>query len=183
MNTDCLSQPAKDCGDQDEPGSSAEGEGPPERASRPTSQTIDIISDAAPAALLSRLHANAQAVIPMLPRRLERVAVRLADDETMATLHATWCGRDGTTDVITFESSPDGDLCADIAIGLNVAERVADERGHSLDHELTLYLIHGLLHCCGWNDQTPAEANSMRDEQDRILKAIGLDQISQEPDS
>ena len=39
--------------------------------------------------------------------------------------------------------------------------------------ELLLYAIHGLLHCCGFNDDTPEATSKMRDQERLILHALG----------
>ena len=40
--------------------------------------------------------------------------------------------------------------------------------------QLLLYILHGLLHCAGFDDHDPAEHDRMHTEEDRILTAIGV---------
>jgi len=93
------------------------------------------------------------------------VACSIVDDAAMAAVHAQFLGDPTTTDVITF---PYGEIivCAD------VARREADARNLPLEHELSLYLIHGLLHLNGYNDKSPEAAARMHSRQTHILKLL-----------
>lgn len=108
-----------------------------------------------------------------LSRPVQRVDVVVLDDTTMSNLHDRYHHVNSTTDVLTFEASgQDEPLAVDIAVCADVAQRQADERRHRLERELLLYIIHGLLHCSGFNDHDAASFSAMHDEEDRILSAI-----------
>jgi len=47
--------------------------------------------------------------------------------------------------------------------------------GNSLIGELKLYMVHGLLHLHGFDDQTPGQARKMRTVQEDILRVCGRD--------
>lgn len=53
------------------------------------------------------------------------------------------------------------------------AERAAEAQW-SAQAELTLYVIHGMLHICGYDDQTPEDRTIMRSREDEILLSLGL---------
>lgn len=175
MNTDCISADnTQNNSDQDEPGSSAKGD-PPERTGRPDSGHCDIELDAGPVADAdaAQLKADTAAAVAMLNRPVARVAVRVVDDRTMISLHQAWHGLDSTTDVLTFEHDRTGPLQVDIAVCADEATRRC--AGQELDpcDELMLYIVHGLLHCCGHDDHDEAAFNAMHAEEDRILTALG----------
>lgn len=44
-------------------------------------------------------------------------------------------------------------------------------------NELTLYVIHGLLHICGYDDLTPDEKQIMRQRERVVLQAFGLQPV------
>ncbi len=46
---------------------------------------------------------------------------------------------------------------------------------NSLIGELKLYMVHGLLHLHGFDDQTPGQARKMRTAQEDILRVCGRD--------
>lgn len=54
----------------------------------------------------------------------------------------------------------------------SVAEKQRRDTGLSLHDELLTYVIHGLLHLCGWNDLTPADYSAMAKRQDQLRKRV-----------
>ena len=100
-------------------------------------------------------------------RNLSEVSVWLISDRRMALLHRKFLGQSGSTDVLTFQHG-------EIFISAETARRHARAFGNSLMRELKLYIVHGLLHLHGLNDQTPAEARAMKTTQEKILRACAL---------
>jgi probable rRNA maturation factor len=77
--------------------------------------------------------------------------------------------------VLSFDASTDNNsIEADIAVCVDVARRESSARNHSVERELLLYALHGLLHCCGYDDHDEAGYQAMHAEEDRILSAIGV---------
>lgn len=115
-------------------------------------------------------------VVGQMPRSVVRVDIAIVDDRDMRSLHRQHHHVDETTDVLTFEASsnPAEPLEVDIAVCSDVAERHAMKRGHSVEQELLLYIVHGMLHCCGYDDQSERASAVMHREEDRILDAIGV---------
>ena len=179
MNTDCLSQPTRDCDDRDEPGSSAEGDGPPAPAARPapTTTEITIQSDHLASDRTALLQQRVAMIAARLSRAVARIGIKIVRDSEMCELHRRWHNQNSTTDVITFEASSAGPLEVDLAICLDEAGRAATSREHSADEELLLYAVHGLLHCCGFDDQNDRDATAMHREEDRLLQDIGLSPV------
>lgn len=93
---------------------------------------------------------------------LEEVEVVLISDRRMSELHHRFMGMAGPTDVITFQHG-------EIFISVETARRQARRQRTSLTHELQLYLVHGLLHLHGFDDQTPAGNRRMGVVQERIV--------------
>ena len=96
-------------------------------------------------------------------RELRDVFVWLISDRRMAVLHGQFLGQLGPTDVLTFQHG-------EIFISVETARRHARAFGNSLTRELELYIIHGLLHLHGFDDQKPVEARKMKTAQKRILR-------------
>ncbi|HMN96583.1 MAG TPA: rRNA maturation RNase YbeY [Phycisphaerales bacterium] len=120
---------------------------------------------------------------PATAPRLRAVAVRVVDDEEMSRLHAQHCGDPSTTDVLTFvhaalrdpdRSVDEGLVDLDIVVSLEVARREAICRGHPLERELLLYVLHGILHGIGHDDRDAEAYARMHRAEDRILEAIGV---------
>jgi probable rRNA maturation factor len=95
--------------------------------------------------------------------KLREIFVWLISDRQMAQLHEKFMHRTGTTDVLTFQHG-------EIFISVETAKRHAREFGNSLASELRLYIIHGLLHLHGFDDQTQTSARKMHKMQERILR-------------
>jgi probable rRNA maturation factor len=96
-------------------------------------------------------------------RKSREVSVWLISDRRMALLHRKFLGQSGPTDVLTFQHG-------EIFISVETAQRHARAFGNSLLRELKLYIVHGLLHLHGFDDQTPAEARKMKTAQEKILR-------------
>ena len=62
-----------------------------------------------------------------------------------------------------------------------VAAAQAAERGHDVQAELALYLIHGLLHLCGYDDHEAADRRAMRERERHYLKLLGLPDSTPNP--
>lgn len=108
------------------------------------------------------------------------VNVIIADDRYLHELNRRYRHRDRPTDVLSFsfldtsgeEREGDGEYAVgDIYISLDRAEDQAAEAGHSLDREVALLAIHGLLHLLGYDHEHEAEARLMENlEAELILR-------------
>jgi probable rRNA maturation factor len=96
---------------------------------------------------------------------LECVEVALVDDETSSRVHEQFMGIEGATDVITFEYG-------EIVIGVEVAQRQAVEYGEPERREILRYLIHGLLHLAGHEDEKDEDRKVMEAAQERLVAAL-----------
>ena len=96
-------------------------------------------------------------------RKLAEIFIWLISDRRMALLHRKFLGQSGPTDILTFQHG-------EIFISVDTARRHARAFGNSLLRELKLYIVHGLLHLHGFDDQTPAEARKMKTAQEEILR-------------
>jgi probable rRNA maturation factor len=100
-------------------------------------------------------------------RRLGEVSVLLVSDRRMASLHRRFLAQTGPTDVLTFQHG-------EIFISVETARRHARRFGNSLNEELKLYLVHGLLHLHGFKDRSKEQALKMGRLQQRILQSAGV---------
>ena len=109
------------------------------------------------------------------------VSLAFVDDATIHRLNKQFLNHDEPTDVITFPLSSPGakTLEGEIVIGAEVARARAAELRHDEQHELALYVIHGLLHLCGYDDTTHAALRRMRGRERHFLKLLGLPDIAE----
>ena len=78
------------------------------------------------------------------------VAVAIVSDARVRRLNRVYRKQDRPTDVLSFPSEDPGCL-GDIVIAAGVARRRAHTGGHSLQTELRVLALHGLLHLLGYD--------------------------------
>lgn len=110
------------------------------------------------------------------------VSVLLTDDSRIKELNCEYRGIDLPTDVLAFAMHDDQDskilnpnILGDIVISLETAVRQAETAHHSIEREVVVLTIHGILHLIGYDHKTHEEANRMFEKQDYLLKSICLD--------
>ena len=96
---------------------------------------------------------------------LPEVSVVLVSDRRIAAIHQEFMKAPDPTDVITFQHG-------EIFISVETAKRQAGEYRTSLEHELRLYLVHGLLHLHGYDDKTEEGAAEMKRLQEGIVTKL-----------
>lgn len=105
------------------------------------------------------------------------LTVVFVNDARMAELHERFSGVPGTTDVLTFNLSEKkgfNPFSGEVYVCVDEAKRRSVELGHPLRNELLLYALHGLLHLLGYDDHRAKDYRAMHEEEDRILKAMGV---------
>ncbi len=60
-------------------------------------------------------------------------------------------------------------ICAQIVVCGQIAASLAKKRGTGPQAELMLYVVHALLHLCGYDDSTPRPAAKMHTRQEELL--------------
>lgn len=106
------------------------------------------------------------------------LSLTLVGDAQIRRLKRRWFGVDAATDVLSF---PAGDFpgpgprpLGDVVISVDTARRAARQLGTSVQHELALYLAHGVLHLLGLDHQTKAAARKMARLERRLLGRAGM---------
>jgi probable rRNA maturation factor len=112
-----------------------------------------------------------------------KFTLRLSNDKRIRELNRRFRDQDKATDVLSFPADPwETAMCpendaylGDIIISLNTAQRQASQQGHSLETEIKLLLLHGLLHLLGYDHET--DKGQMRRKELRLRKKM-LGEIS-----
>ncbi|MFH1419835.1 MAG: rRNA maturation RNase YbeY [Planctomycetota bacterium] len=105
-----------------------------------------------------------------------RLDITLLGNAEMKRQHKRWLGLDSTTDVLSFdlrESPRAGFVDAQLLVCLSVARRRARNRKTDWHGELLLYVVHGCLHLCGYDDRSAEDATRMHETEDEILSTLG----------
>ncbi|MBB5040379.1 rRNA maturation RNase YbeY [Prosthecobacter dejongeii] len=111
-------------------------------------------------------HCLAEAKSPQAPlSELEEIEFTIISDDEIAEVHAEFLEDPTPTDVITFHHG-------EILVSADTALRQGAEHGQTLNEELALYLIHGLMHLGGWDDHEAEEAAEMTRRQEAIHRRV-----------
>lgn len=105
------------------------------------------------------------------------LSISLVDEEEMSSLHLQWMDEPGATDVLSFpmdeirpHSRAQGPgLLGDVILCPSFAQKQAQEAGHSLQEELELLTVHGVLHLVGYDHREVEEKKVMFAMQDTYL--------------
>ena len=128
---------------------------------------------------LSRLESFAREVCKTCGLEGEqKVYLRISTDKVIAKYNKAYLGNPEPTDVLSFENAyqdpEDGAyVLGDILISIERAAVQAEAGKHSLQEELEMLLVHGLLHLCGYDHADPMGLREMAKRQDQILKSMG----------
>lgn len=61
-----------------------------------------------------------------------------------------------------------------VAVCVERAKEQAEEYGHSYERELHYLLIHGVMHCLGYDHMTDEDRAEMREKEEFILQKLGI---------
>ncbi len=116
--------------------------------------------------------AGARRVRPWIEPMLAELApeasslgLRFVSDREMRRINRTYRQKDSSTDVLSFPGEQEdlppgipqeeaGGHLGDILVAIPTARRQAIEGGHSVERELRILLLHGVLHCLGYDHET-----------------------------
>lgn len=102
------------------------------------------------------------------------LGVVLVDDAGLAAMHGEWLDDPTPTDVITFDLADDPTGPAgELYVSVECAGRVARERELDPQWELLLYVVHGTLHLCGFDDHEDDDRARMRAAEAAVLERLG----------
>jgi probable rRNA maturation factor len=112
------------------------------------------------------------------PGRDVDLSLVLADDEQMRQLNRQFLDIDAPTDVLAFPSSevdPDSQVeyLGDVIISYPRALAQSEEGGHTVEDELCLLVVHGVLHLLGYDHSNEQEKTAMWAQQAQILAQLG----------
>jgi probable rRNA maturation factor len=106
------------------------------------------------------------------------LSLAIVDDEEMTGLNKTYRGIEDVTDVLSFGcddpcpvESDQPITLGDVVLAPSVAERQAIELGHTVEVELNLLLVHGILHLLGYEHEAEDEAAAMQQRERTLLEA------------
>lgn len=107
------------------------------------------------------------------------LSILLTGDTEIHDLNLRYRDKDKPTDVLSFPQDAEDEIeglpkiLGDVVISVETTERQAAEKGHSFDRELTVLLIHGILHLIGYDhERGRKDATIMRSMEAKLLREI-----------
>ncbi len=146
-------------------------------ADRETSRRVDIVDRSITGSIPGdRLAEVARFVLAAEGIDCAEISVSLVDDREMAQLHVAYMQVEGPTDVLTFDLADTHDTAmhGEIVISVETATRLAGELAVDVAEEVALYLVHGLLHLCGFDDIDDVDRGKMRQREGELLDQLGI---------
>jgi probable rRNA maturation factor len=95
----------------------------------------------------------------------------ITGDAELRSLNLRFRGKDAATDVLSFPSGI-GDPIGDVAVSLGRARAQARDRGHSIENEVCVLVLHGVLHLLGMDHET--DGGKMARAESRWQRKLGL---------
>jgi probable rRNA maturation factor len=104
-------------------------------------------------------------------QRLGQIDLAVVGKDEITAHNHRWLRHAGATDVLSFDlSEAGGGLSGQLIVCGEVAAEQARLRGLHAQQELMLYVVHGLLHLCGYDDQTVRGAAKMHAREEELLR-------------
>ena len=130
----------------------------------------------------ARVDRLARAILSDVGETAAELGILFVGDQRMRGLNRRYRGEDRTTDVLSFamRDAPTSHASrltprplGDVVIAVPTAARQAKQGQRSLDEELAVLLVHGILHLCGYDhERSEKEARRMHRRERMILRSI-----------
>ena len=113
--------------------------------------------------------------------KFDEVTIHYVDTPTICDLHHDYFDDPSTTDCITFpmdDAEEEGyRVLGDVFVCPETAAAYVKENGGDVYREITLYTVHGLLHCLGYDDIEEDDRLLMRAEETRYLDQVAAKEL------
>jgi rRNA maturation RNase YbeY len=119
----------------------------------------------------------ARAILSDVGQASAELGILFVGDQRMRGFNRRYRGKDRTTDVLAFAmreaSHSSAGMLGDVVIAVPTAVRQAKQGQRSLDEELAVLLVHGILHLCGYDhERSEKEARRMHRRERMILRLL-----------
>ncbi|MBI5231641.1 MAG: rRNA maturation RNase YbeY [Coriobacteriales bacterium] len=107
------------------------------------------------------------------------LSIAIVSITEISELNTRFRGKEGPTDVLSFgcddpcvATGPEEPvMLGDVVIAPEIAEGQAAEYGHTVEQELNLLLVHGVLHLLGYDHDADEDAAAMQERERLLLQA------------
>lgn len=145
--------------------------------SRKSASRLEIVVSGSEAPVRRAIRRVARFVLAEEGVRRGSLEVAVVGGAEMRRLHKRWMNDPTSTDVLTFDlrdkpvaTNVDGQL----VVCESVARQRAGRKAGDWQRELLLYVVHGCLHLCGYDDRRRQDAARMHLREDELLVRLGI---------
>jgi len=129
----------------------------PEPTPEPARAEISLLNPRRfPEPAVRRLRPWVEDLVRELAPEADSFTVRFTGDSEIRRTNREYRDKDEATDVLSFpgETTVEGRHLGDVLISVPTARRQAREAGHPTEREIRCLVLHGLLHCMGYDHET-----------------------------
>ena len=100
---------------------------------------------------------------------IKKLQYNFVSKESLLKMNKKYLNHKTHTDIITFNYTTDDKLEAEFFVSYWAIKKSAKEYGQTAENEMLRVIIHGALHCMGYNDDSKAEIDNMRKMEDKFI--------------
>ncbi|MDT8347192.1 MAG: rRNA maturation RNase YbeY [Flavobacteriaceae bacterium] len=125
---------------------------------------------------LSDLSFFSEQVIASENKLLGELQINFVQDEELLQINLEALNHDYYTDIITFDYTVGNILHGDLFISIDRVKENANILALSFEQELFRVIAHGILHLCGYDDQSKDDIELMRLKEEEKIKLFHVKQ-------
>ena len=120
----------------------------------------------------------AEFVLKAMDEDASELSLLFVDDSYIKKLNRKYRGVNSSTDVLAFPMregkgfSRDSLILGDVVVSAETAKREAEKRNVSIQKEMRLYVVHGILHLLRYDDKNPGDRKRMKAKELELLEAM-----------
>ncbi len=103
-----------------------------------------------------------------------KLSIAFVDNDEIRSVHQRFLSSHEVTDVISFSLGDEGDFVdGEIVVSVETAVEVAHSKQSCVEGEIILYVIHGILHLLGFDDNNVVNSRIMHEKESEVLSFFG----------
>ena len=107
---------------------------------------------------------------------IDQLVYNFVSQEELLEMNQKYLNHTTHTDIISFNYSSKESLRAEFFISIWAVERSAEEESQSVENECLRVIVHGILHCLGFNDASLQEKAKMRTLENNFIDMFHVKQ-------
>lgn len=124
-----------------------------------------------------KIRSLVEQILDFLGIKNKMVSILFVNDEEIRRLNKIYRNKDIATDVLAFSMQEgrfakiNSEILGDVVVSVETAKRCAAEQNSTFAKELSLYLIHGILHLRGYDDEGKSR-DAMKMKERKIFQKL-----------